>query len=624
MWTDHSISHPWLLKMGAFLLPNGKICFRTWAPKARKLSLVLIENNMEKIRYPMLPKDFGIHEVEIPKPSASSLDYFYSLDDTNYPDPVSRWQPQGIHGPSRIDLTEAFNWKDPSWKGISINDYIIYELHIGTFTSEGTFDAAIEKLSHIQRLGATAIELMPVIEFPGKRNWGYDGVSINAPHHAYGGPLGLKRLIDACHQMGLAVVIDVVYNHMGPEGNYLGHFGHYFTDHYKTPWGKAINFDGPFSNFVRQFVIDNALYWLTEFHADALRLDAIHTIFDFSASPILKDLNTAFQSQAKKLGRQAYIIAESDLNDTRIIIPSELGGYAIDSQWSDDFHHSVHSLLTSSKESYFQDFGKISHIAKAMKEGFVYDGQWSEYRKKTFGSSSASRPGHQFVICLQNHDQIGNAGKGKRLGEFVTSDQYKLAAILLFCTPSVPLLFMGQEWNALSPFFFFTSYTDEKLAQSVREGYQREFNLGDNDTFDPQNPERFLKSKLHWEDLQESNHKKIFLFYQDLISARKEFPCLSNCRKDLSRVYFNEENQWLILSRSDPGGSKALMIANLKDIESSIPVQFSLGHWKLRCSNSERNSQLPLELNVNDDADTQIVALAGWSAVLYVQNSEQG
>lgn len=550
----------------------------------------------------------GIFELII---SPESPDYLYCIDErTLLPDPFSRWQPFGVHGPSRIYGSD-FTWTDQSWKGIPLSTFIVYELHVGTFTSEGTFEAVIEKLPYLRSLGITAVELMPVIEFPGSRNWGYDGVYPYAPHHLYGGPDGLKRLIDACHAHGLAVILDVVYNHLGPEGNYLGQFGPYFTDRYPTPWGQAVNYDGSGSEHVRRFVMDNALFWLTEYHVDALRLDAIHAIFDFSARHILEEMGQEFHKQSHALGRQAFLLLESDLNDVRVLKPVP-EGYGADAQWSDDFHHALHALIAPTKWEYFADFGKMEHLVKSLTEGFAYQGQFSNYRQMQFGSSSKDLPGEQFIVCIQNHDQVGNAGQGKRLGAFVTADQYKLATLLLFCAPNIPLLFMGQEWNAEAPFYYFTSFEDEALSGSVREGYQNEFKL--NEAVDPQDLKRFEASKLPWHQLEEPQHNQMVEFYRHVIHLRKTVPCLCNCRKDLTAVRFSEEDRWLILERSDPGGSKMVLAANFSDQARLIPTPFASGSWQ--------NGFVQEELLFQADAEHPL-QVSPWSALLFIQLLER-
>ena len=387
----------------------------------------------------------------------------------------------------------SFDWSDQGWAGIPLKDFIIYEFHPGTFTAEGTFESVIPRLPYLRDLGITAIEIMPVAEVPGNRNWGYDGASLYAPQSSYGGPDGMKKLVNACHQHGLAVVLDVVYNHLGPEGNYLPEFAPCFTDAHHTPWGKAINFDGPGSDGIRRFIIENALYWLTEFHVDALRLDAIHGIYDFGARHVLDELADAFQTQAQRLGRQAWLIAESDLEDVRIINPRSKGGYALDAQWHDDFHHALYALLTGQREGFLMDFGALGDLSKSIRDGFVFDWKYSRYRQRHHGNSSKDRPGEQFVGFIQNHDQVANTSRGKRLASLVSAGEQKLAAVLTLCSPFLPLLFMGEEYGETAPFFYFTSFEDHDLANAVREGRKKELgsHYSESDFADPASADHF-------------------------------------------------------------------------------------------------------------------------------------
>ena len=501
--------------------------------------------------------------------------YSFILDSSKErPDPCSRLQPEGVHGPSEIVDPEAFQWSDADWKGVALTDYVFYELHVGTFTAQGTFAGVRSKLDYLRRLGVTAIELMPVAQFPGDRNWGYDGVDLYAPHSAYGGPAGLKQLVNAAHQTGLAVVLDVVYNHLGPEGNYLADFGPYFTSRYQTPWGGAINFDGPGSDGVRRFFIENALYWLNEYHIDALRLDAIHGIFDFSAFHILAELRDRFHEEAARLGRQAFLIAESDLNDVRVIQPRARGGHAIDAQWHDEFHHSVFSFLTGGRSGYLGGFGELECIQKAVTEGFVYDGIYSSYRKRRFGSSSQDEPGQRFVAFIQNHDQVANTAQGFRLAELVSFEDAKLAAMLLICSPFLPLLFMGEEFAESAPFLYFTSHSDRALARAVTEGRRQEFAdfAGVGEFADPQAPETFDKSRLTWTLLNRERHQEMARFYRDLIALRNRSVCLKNCRKDLTRMAVNQPDRCLRMERGDPSGQGAVLLCNFSQSE----VRFAL------------------------------------------------
>lgn len=601
---------------GAAILENGDISFCVWAPKAKSISLV-VESNGQQKEYAMKRDAEGYAGIIISDFDPSlPIDYFYLIDKCKKrPDPASKWQPHGVHGPSRVYNTHNYQWQDSNWNGIDLEKYIIYELHIGTFTKQGTFEAAIEKLPILKELGITAIELMPIIEFPGERNWGYDGVYLYAPHHCYGGPEGLKRFVDACHQAGIAVILDVVYNHLGPEGNYLNDFGYYFTDKYHTLWGSAINFDNSDNGPSRRFFIENALYWIREFHMDALRLDAVHAIFDKSHTHILKELKEIFHRQTESLGRKCFLIAESDLNDPKIITSKEYEGYDIDAQWCDDFHHAIHTLLTGSTWHYFSDFGDLRQLAKAYKKGFVYDGQWSRFRKKDFGKSSEHIPGKKFVVCIQNHDQIGNAGKGFRLGSLVELEKFKLASTLLFFSPYIPLIFMGQEWNATSPFFFFTSFEDKDLCQSVKEGYLREFSLDPKiyANLDPQNEDRFESSKLKWNEMQESSHREIFEFYKALIALRKKHPSLSNCRKDLIQASFSEENNWLVVHRKDLRGDKTILVANVSDKPQTIHVLIPEGKWMLYLSSNKVEEFRDFELDSNKDV---AIHIQPWTALI--------
>ncbi len=511
-------------------------------------------------------------------------EYVYVIDGgKERPDPVSRSQPHGVHGPSRVVDPESFVWTDRDWKGLALDDYLTYELHTGTFTPEGTFVAIIDKLPYLRELGITAVEMMPVVEFPGERNWGYDGSYLYAPHSAYGGADGFKRLVDACHRQGLAVILDVVYNHLGPEGNYLGDYAPCFTNRYQTPWGAALNFDGPLSDGVRRFFVDNALYWLVEYHVDALRLDAIHGIFDFGARHILREIAESFHEQAEALGRKAWLIAESDLNDVRAINPVEKGGYGLDAQWNDDFHHALHTLLTADSQGYFADFGRLSDLCKAIAEGFVYDGRRSVYRRRRHGSSSVANPGRQFVVFNQNHDQIGNASGGMRLSARVSFEQQKLAGMILLCAPNLPMLFMGQEFGASSPFLFFTSFADEALARAVSEGRRHEYEqfFQSRPFADPQAVETFAQSHLDWNEPNISPHRELLDFHRTLIALRRENPALSNCRKDLTRVEFSEPERWMVVERADPSGRAAAILCNFDNLPRTVRPSDGRHGWRL-------------------------------------------
>jgi maltooligosyltrehalose trehalohydrolase len=632
----------WKLDFGARPLADGSTQFRVWAPRARSVSVRMLGNSERTIA--MQRSDEDTFEA-IVQDCAPGTDYLYVIDDERErPDPVSRWQPQGVHSPSRVYDSKSFSWTDEAWRGIALKDFVIYELHTGTFTPEGTFEAIIPKLAHLKSLGITAVELMPVAEFPGSRNWGYDGAYIFAPQSTYGGPDGLKKLVDACHHEGLAIVLDVVYNHFGPEGNYTGEYAPFASRMYRTPWGEAMNFDEAHSDGVRRHFIDNALYWLTEYHFDALRLDAIHRIIDISPRHFLEELGEKFHQQAANLSRRAWIIAESDLNDVRVLKPASVGGYALDAQWSDDFHHSLHAILTGTERGYFSDFGRLEDLAKAIKEGFVYDGKLSPYRRKSRGNSSADRPGEQFVIFIQNHDQIANSYWGQRLASLVSTGELKVAAALMLCAPALPMLFMGEEWGERSPFLYFTSHTDPALAAAVREGRKKEYaefvkeeeeqgltNL-DAGLVDPQSIASFEQSKIDWTRLERSPHKELLRFYTDLIRLRKQYECLSNCDKKLTEVTFDEDGRWIIVERRDECGSAARLVCNMASRPQSVSLSFrEKGLWRLMLwsegaldGDTPDIESPPLELDGTSHSEFSLQLPAASFAIYILQRTNQG
>jgi maltooligosyltrehalose trehalohydrolase len=497
-------------------------------------------------------------------------DYLLSVDGgAPRPDPRSEWQPQGVHGPSRVVDHAAFDWSDHTWTGLPLSAAVIYELHIGTFTPEGTFESAIGKLDHLVSLGINAVELMPVNEFPGERGWGYDGVDLFAPHHTYGGPDGLKRLVDACHAKGLAVIQDVVYNHMGPAGNYLREFGPYFTDRYGTPWGDAVNLDDRDATEVRNFFIDNALGWLENYHFDGLRLDAIHAIYDQSAIHFLEELSTRVDELEAKLGRTLWLIAESDLNDPRVVTPREAGGYGIDAQWSDDLHHALHAVLTGETTGYYSDFGSVADVAKALTRAFVYDGRYSAFRRRVHGRTTGELDGHHFLGYLQTHDQVGNRATGDRLSALIDHDLLKVGAALVLTSPFVPMLFQGEEWGATTPFLYFTDHEDPELGRAVSEGRTREFaafGWSPEDIPDPQDPSTFDRSKLDWSELDDPRHADLLDWHRQLIRVRRELADLSDGRMDALRTNFDEDERWLIVHR----GSVSI-VANLSASMRTVP-----------------------------------------------------
>jgi maltooligosyltrehalose trehalohydrolase len=565
---------PWKLRRGANVLgmPGTKrVQFSVWAPQASRVYVEVLGEGACEVA--MSPGNFGVFSVTIEGIGAGT-DYYLRVDDhARCPDPVSRWQPQGVHGPSRVVDPREFAWQDHAWQGIPRCAYVLYEMHVGTFTPQGTFDAAIEKVPHLVDLGVNALEIMPVAHFPGTRNWGYDGVDLYAPHSAYGGPEGLRRLVQACHLHGLAVVLDVVYNHLGPDGNYLARFGPYFTDRYATPWGAAINFDGEGSEGVRRFFVDNARYWLDEFHIDALRLDAIHGIFDASDPHVLSEIVHAVEEQSASTACQAYAIAESDLNDVNLITSRDENGIGMHAQWSDDFHHALHTTLTRTSRGYFADFGRMEDLARAFTEGFVYSGQFSKHRNSVHGTNSTHVPGEFFLVFNQNHDQIANGSGGDRLSMLVSFELQKVANAVLMCAPNLPLLFMGQEWGAMTHFHYFTDHSDPALAEAVRVGRAREFMAFDwaQKITDPQAESTFIASKLQWHELEILRHQQMLTCTRDLIHLRRNHSALGAKYKDQIEVKFDESGQWLHVVRRTPQASTLHCIFNFGDQPAPMP-----------------------------------------------------
>jgi maltooligosyltrehalose trehalohydrolase len=612
------------LQFGASVRGGNTVEFRVWAPNLTSLAVRILGEHPRTI--PMM-RSLNSEDSEFVATVSQvdeGTDYFYVLEDERErPDPVSRWQPHGVHGPSRIVNPASFEWSDQEWRGIPLQDFIIYEIHTGTFTRDGTFESVVPRLPYLRDLGITAIEIMPVAEVPGNRNWGYDGASLYAPQSSYGGPNGLKKLVDACHQHGLAVVLDVVYNHLGPEGNYLPEFAPCFTDTHHTPWGKAINFDAPGSDGVRRFIIDNALYWLTEFHVDALRLDAIHGIYDFGARHVLDELSDAFQSQARRLTRQAWLIAESDLEDVRVINPRSKGGYALDAQWHDDFHHALYALLTGQREGFLMDFGALGDLSKSIGDGFVFDWKYSRYRQRHHGSSSKERPGEQFVGFIQNHDQIANTSRGKRLTSLVSAGERRLAAVLTLCSPFLPLLFMGEEYGETAPFFYFTSFADRGLADAVREGRKRELgsHYSESDFADPQALTTFERCKLDWSKTATSPYAEMLRLYRDLISMRKQHAALGNCRKDLTEIKVDERAKTFVMKRTDPSGRGALLIFNFSADVQSVSIAGDSQAWRLLLWTGGQvygGSPGPRPVETLAQGSTFRMTLAAFEAVIYV------
>lgn len=573
------------IPLGASYLGGGRCRFWVWAPHARKVEVHLVSPEERMATLEALER--GYHGAEMERVHPGAL-YLYRLDGgKERPDPASRYQPQGVHNPSQV-VDPAFPWEDQGWLGIPLRDYVLYELHVGTFSPEGTFEAVIPHLEELKDLGITAVGLMPVAQFPGNRNWGYDGVYPFAAQDTYGGPAGFKTLVNACHRKGLAVVLDVVYNHLGPEGNYLRNFGPYFTNCYKTPWGEAVNFDGPHSDEVRRFFIENALFWITEFHIDGLRLDALHAIVDPSAYPFIQELGEAVHREAKKVKRQVYLFAESDRNDARLIRPIPLGGYGLDALWNDDFHHALHALLTEEKGGYYLDFGGMKDLGKAFREGFIYSGQYSPYRQRRHGSSYRDLAGSRFVVFSQNHDQVGNRMLGERLSQLLSLEGQKLAAAAVVLSPFLPLLFMGEEYGETAPFLYFISHSDPGLIEAVRRGRRKEFSsfAWPGEPPDPQNEDPFLLSKLHHELRRERPHGLLLGFYRELIRLRKTLSPLATLHMEQMEVTEFEEERVLFIRRWE-GEEEVFMVLNFGDIPADMDLAVPAGFWKKQLDSQE-------------------------------------
>ena len=606
--------------LGATYLGEGRCDFLVWAPDTERVELRIMGPTERTVE--MQRQERGYHQVLAKGVTPGTL-YYYGLDGkTEKPDPASHSQPEGVHGPSEVvDL--SFDWTDAGWNGLDLDDYLIYEIHVGTYTDKGTLEAVIPHLDALRELGISAIELMPIAQFPGERNWGYDGAYPFAVQNSYGGPAGLKTLVDACHARGLSVVLDVVYNHLGPEGNYLALFGPYFTEQYRTPWGLAINFDGPKSDEVRRFFIENALYWTKDYHIDALRLDAIHAIVDPSARPFLEELGMAVHRQAKELKRKVHIIAESDRNDSRIIRSRETGGYGLDGQWSDDFHHALHTLLTPERNGYYRDFGKVEHLAKAYREGFVYSGQYSVYRKRRHGNSSSDLPPGRFVVFAQNHDQVGNRMLGERLSQLVSFEALKLAAGAVLLSPFVPLIFMGEEYGENAAFKYFVSHSDPALIQAVRKGRQEEFAAFDweGQTPDPQDAKTFASCKLNHDLRGDGNHLVLYNFVRELIRLRKALPALArNHKEEMETIAFEREKiLWVRRWRSD---HQAVIIFNFGDESATAALPFPKARFRKMMESADqlwhgRGSNCPDVLEADGNLS---LSIAPSSLVLFHSN----
>lgn len=526
---------------------NGDAEVAVWAPNAKMVAVII--NNSNEIG--LQKADFGYWLLTTPNLHPGDR-YRFKLDDKEpLPDPASLLQPDGVHGASMAIDVNQFEWADSPWQNPPLDDYIIYELHTGTFSTDGTFNGIAEKLEHLKSIGITAIEIMPVAQFPGGRNWGYDGVFPYAVQNSYGGAEGLAKLVNTCHEHGMAVILDVVYNHFGPEGNYLGSYGSYFTGKYHTPWGDAINFDDAWCDEVRHYFMENVMMWFRDFHIDALRLDAVHAIKDFSPKHILKEIKENVNALMAETGNKHHLIIEFDLNDPLFIDPIQKRGYGMDAQWIDEFHHSLRVTAGEKRDGYYSDFEGIAQLTKSYNDAYVYDGIYSPGRLKTFGTKADDNPGNQFIVFSQNHDHVGNRMLGERSSRLFSFEMQKLMVGAVMVSPYIPMLFMGEEWSEPNPFLYFVSHTEPELVEAVRKGRKAEFASfnSDEEAPDPQDVKTFEQSKLQWDLLNKDGHKQMLAFYKELISLRKQLPALSTLNRKNLKTSVNEADKTLLLER---------------------------------------------------------------------------
>ncbi len=557
--------------------------FQVWAPAA---GLALLElagpDGRGPTRRPMRRETGGWWRLDAPD-VGHGQDYRFALSPTDdqsdagpaLPDPRSPWQPAGVLGPSRVLDHARHRWGDRAWRGRPLAGGVVYELHVGTFTPAGTFDAAIERLDHLVELGIDFVELLPVAAFPGQRGWGYDGVFLYAVQEGYGGPDGLKRFVDAAHQRGLGVILDVVYNHLGPTGNVLGGYGPYFTSRYRTPWGAAVNLDDDGSDEVRRFIVDNALSWLRDYHIDGLRLDAVHAFADMRATHILEELSHAVDTLAAATGRPLFLIAESDLNDPRVVTPRESGGLGVHAQWSDDFHHALHALLTGERQGYYVDFGSIETLALTLRQVFLHDGRFSTFRGRGHGRpvDVARLPASRFLGYLQDHDQIGNRAAGDRISATLSPGLLAIGAALVLTGPFTPMLFMGEEWAATTPWRFFTDHIDPEVAEATRTGRRAEFaghGWEAEQVPDPQDEATFSTSVLDWSEPDKPEHQRMLGWHRTLIALRRAEPDLTDPWLGRLSVDYSEDAQWLVVRRGS-----VLVAVNLADAAQPVPARAS-------------------------------------------------
>ena len=555
-------------RAGAIAGDGGLVRWRVWAPFASQVTLVLLDRNTRR-EIAMQKEGRGYH-VAVEHGVCDGQLYAFRLDGgPERPDPCSQWQPQGVDGPSAVVFPSPFTWTDQDWKGVPRPELVFYEIHVGTFTPEGTFEAIIPRLRDLRELGITALEIMPVGQFPGTRNWGYDGVLPYAAQNNYGGPHGLQRLVDACHRHELAIYLDVVYNHVGPESNYLGEFGPYFTDRYKTPWGDAINYDRAGCDAVRDFVLDNVRMWLEEFHVDGLRLDAADAIFDLGARHILRAIKEVADAAGERRGWPAVVTAESDLNDPRLLYPADCGGHGLDAQWVDDYHHAAHAFLSGERHGYYSDFGEALQLGSVLEQPYLYAGDYSSFRDRKHGALAEGLAGDRFIIFLQNHDQVGNRASGDRLSTLMNYPaKQRLGASYLLLSPYLPLLFMGEEYGEESPFPFFCSFRGEELVRAVCDGRRRDYSHHDqqSEVPDPGAEATFNSACLSWSWPEGTARAGLRRLYRDLLAARREWPALCDFVNRSARLI------------ADGKGSMVLELVRGADPAEAVRAFFNLDH----------------------------------------------
>jgi maltooligosyltrehalose trehalohydrolase len=572
------------------------VSFCVWAPEKKAMTLHLVVPGGVDTGLPMLKDEHGYFHVDVADMKAGDRYYYMPEGDKSCPDPVSAYQPEGVHGPSEVVDHGRYDWGDDSWRGLPLSSLIFYEIHVGAYTPEGTFEAIIPRLDELADMGINALELMPVVQFPGKRNWGYDAVFLYAVQDSYGGPDGLKKLVDACHRKGISVFLDVVYNHVGSEGNILDRFGPYFSDKYHTPWGRAFNFDGAWSDGVKDFIIGNVLFWAEFYHIDGLRLDAIHEIFDRNAVTLWDLLHEAVEDWEQRSGRSFHLIAESDLNSPRVVCPPAEGGMGFQAQWLDDFHHALYVLLDPEGWRHYKDFGRLEQLAKAYTEGFVHSDEYVWFRQRRHGASSAGIPGDRFIVFNQNHDLPGNRPGGERLTVLVDLPRLKLAAAAVLLSPYIPLLFMGEEYGEKTPFYFFSDYSDPAITTGLKEGRQKQFADfdWDEEVRDSQEEAAFMESKLRWDQRREGQHGVLLDWHKRLIGLRRELPLLTDLRKNNFRADLIGGWGLALYRHSADRGQHLLCLLNFSPLERDVPVEYAQagGNWKLLLASEKMPSMV--------------------------------